>query len=111
MLKLVNIKRLAIIISVIAIMFLVASTWVSFGTGVLLFAIFHTLLSISFINPTIAELFLGNKLSEKQKANLRRIGLSTVFLAILIIINCTYLGLAIYILIELGGFKLIDLIK
>ncbi|MGA3093764.1 MAG: hypothetical protein ABSD79_00025 [Dehalococcoidales bacterium] len=111
MLKIISLKRLAIIITIVGLLFLSFITLVSFGAGILAFAIFHVILSLSFFNTAIAEFFLGNKLSEEQKTNLRRVGSSPIFAVLLAIINSTYIGLAIYALFALGGFRLINAIK
>jgi len=106
-----NIRRMAIVSVATALVFLVTITFVSFAAGVFFFAICHCILSLSFRNHRIVEFVLGTRLSEVHKENLRRVGSSPVFIIILILINCVYLGLAIYTLIVLNGLNLINIIK
>ena len=111
MFKIINLSRLATVITIVGLLFLGLITLVSFGAGILAFAIFHVILSLSFFNTAIAEFFSGNKLSVEQKTNLRRVGSSPKFFVLLAIINLTYIGLAMYVLLALDGFRLIDSIR
>jgi len=110
MLKLINIKRIVFIVLIIALLFLGAITFISFGVGVLIIALCHFIFTLSYENNRIAELFLGTKLSDIHKENLKRVGSSPVFIITLIITNLMFFGVAIYALIVVKGFNLINII-
>lgn len=98
MTKLISIRRMALVMLAVAVLVLSGLFVFSLGVGMLIFAGCHLLLSTSFFNPVVAEFFVGRHLTSEQKTQLIKVGSSPLIRMLLIVLNCTYIAFAIYLL-------------